>query len=54
LLLQITAQKIGVTVDTTLKSYCELAGEGTEYSWSCAKRKYECLPIKEKIKETFK
>jgi hypothetical protein len=47
-LLQTMARKMGVMVDHTPKCHCELAGEGIEYSWGCAKN-YSCrLPIKEK------
>jgi hypothetical protein len=47
-LLQTMGQKLGVTVDHTPKCHCELAGEGIEYSWGCAKKYYRRLPLKEK------
>jgi hypothetical protein len=44
-----------VTVNRTPKCHCELAGEGIEYSWGCAKNYYQRLPlIEKKSKETFK
>lgn len=54
-LLQTMGRKLGVTVDRTPKCHCELAGEGIEYSWGCAKNYFRCLPLREKkSKETFK
>jgi hypothetical protein len=54
-LLRYIGQKLGVLVDRTPKCHCELAGEGIEYSWRCAKNYYRNLPIKEKkSKELFK
>jgi hypothetical protein len=54
-LLQTMGRKMGVLVDRTPKCHCELAGEGIEYSWGCAKNYYRRLPLKEKkSKETFK
>jgi hypothetical protein len=35
---EILLQSMGVLVDRTPKCHCELAGEGIEYSWSCAKK----------------
>jgi len=37
-LLQSMGREMGVLVDRTPKCHCELAGEGIEYSWSCAKK----------------
>jgi len=37
-LLQSMGKEMGVLVDRTPKCHCELAGEGIEYSWSCAKK----------------
>ena len=54
-LLQFMGRKVGVLVDRMPKCHCELAGEGIEYSWGCAKNYYRNLPIKEKkSKELFK
>jgi hypothetical protein len=54
-LLQFMGRKVGVLVDRTPKCHCELAGEGIEYSWGCAKNYYRNLPIKDKkSKELFK
>ncbi len=54
-LLQTMGRKMGVLVDCTPKCHCELAGEGIEYSWGCAKNYYRRLPLMEKkSKETFK
>jgi hypothetical protein len=54
-LLQTMGRRMGVIVDRTPKCHCELAGEGIEYSWGCAKNHYRRLPLKEKkSKEMFK
>ena len=37
-LLQPSGREMGVLVDWTPKCHCELAGEGIEYSWGCAKK----------------
>jgi hypothetical protein len=50
-LLQFCGQQLGVTVDQTPKCHCELAGEGIEYSWGCAKNFYRQRPISEKRKK---
>jgi hypothetical protein len=47
-LLQLMGRKMGVLVDFTPKCHCELAGEGFEFSWGCAKDFYYCLPLREK------
>ena len=47
-LLQFHGKKLGVTVDCTPKCHPELAGEGIEYAWGCAKNAYRCLPICQK------
>lgn len=47
-LLQTKAQEMGVLVDRTPKCHCELAGEGIEYSWGCAKNLYRRQPLKTK------
>ena len=39
-LLQTMGRAMGVSVDRTPKCHCELAGEGIEYSWGCAKNSY--------------
>ena len=59
-LLQTNARKMGerpghVVVDRTPKCHPELAGEGIEYSWGCAKNFYRRLPLeKKKGKDTFR
>ena len=50
-LLQSQGRSLGVTVDRTPKCHCELAGEGIEYSWGCAKNYYRQRPISEKRKK---
>ena len=47
-LLQSKGTKLGVKVDRTPKCHCELAGEGIEYSWGCAKNSYRLQPLKNK------
>lgn len=47
-LLQAMGKKLGVTVDRTPKCHCELAGEGIEYSWGCAKNAYRQKPLSDK------
>jgi hypothetical protein len=36
-MLQIKAKEMGLFMDRTPKCHCELAGEGIEYAWGCAK-----------------
>jgi aminoglycoside phosphotransferase family enzyme len=36
-LLQSNGQKMGIIIDWTPKCHCDLAVEGVEYSWVCAK-----------------
>jgi hypothetical protein len=42
-------------IDCTPQCHCELAGEGIEYSWGCAKDEYHHQPLsaKKEKKETF-
>jgi hypothetical protein len=47
-MLQTKGQEMGVLVDRTPKCHCELAGEGIEYSWVCAKNLYRRQPLKTK------
>ena len=47
-LLQYHARLLGVIVDRTPKCHPEIAGEGVEYSWGCAKGTYRRLPFAEK------
>ena len=47
-LLQYHGRKLGVKVDRTPKCHPEMAGEGVEYDWACAKNVYRRLPLKEK------
>ena len=54
-LLQSMGREMGVMVDWTPKCHCELAGEGVEYSWGCAKNTYRRVPLKKKRgKENFR
>jgi hypothetical protein len=54
-MLQVKAKQMGIFIDRTPKCHCELAGEGIEYAWGCAKNKYRRLPLKKrKIKENFR
>jgi hypothetical protein len=50
-LLQYHGKLLGVTVDRTPKCHPEMAGEGVEYSWGCAKGLYRWLSIAEKKKK---
>jgi len=47
-LLQTKGKEMGILVDRTPKCHCELAGEGIECSWGCAKNHYRRLPLAEK------
>ena len=47
-MMQHTANSIGVTVLLTPKYHAELAGEGVEYLWACAKGAYRNMSLKEK------
>ena len=51
-LLQYHGRKLGVTVDRTPKCHPEMAGEGVEYNWGCAKGVYRRLPMTEKRTKT--
>ena len=51
-LLQHHASKMGVAVDRTPKCHPELAGEGIEYAWGCAKGMYRRLPLQDKRSKT--
>ena len=50
-LLQSMGTKMGVIIDRTPKCHCELAGEGIEYSWGCAKNEYRRKPLSSKRKK---
>ena len=53
-MLQSIARQLGVRVDRTPKCHCELAGEGIEYAWACAKNKYRSILLENKKgKENF-
>jgi len=53
-MLQFVARQIGVKVMLTPKCHAELAGEGVEYMWGCAKNHYRTLALKKKKgKENF-
>jgi hypothetical protein len=47
-LLQYHGRQLGVIIDRTPKCHPEMAGEGIEYNWGCAKGFYRRLPITEK------
>jgi hypothetical protein len=54
-LLQTKGWEMGVLVNRTPKCHCELAGEGIEYSWGCAKNLHRRQPLKMKRgKENFR
>jgi hypothetical protein len=54
-MLQLKATKMGVFMDRTPKCHCELAGEGIEYAWGCAKNHFRRQPLKDKRgKENFR
>jgi hypothetical protein len=53
-MLEHVAKTLGATVMLTPKCHAEIAGEGVEYMWACAKNTYRNLPLKEKKgKEQF-
>ena len=47
-LLQYHGKTLGVMVDRSPKCHPEVAGEGIEYSWGCAKGKYRRMPLSDK------
>jgi len=54
-MLQLKAAEMGVLMDRTPKCHCELAGEGIEYAWGCAKNHYRRQPLKDKrAKDNFR
>ena len=54
-MMQHIAKNIGVTVLLTPKCHAELAGEGVEYLWACAKGAYRNMSLREKKgKDNFK
>jgi hypothetical protein len=54
-MMQHIAKNIGVTVLLTPKCHAELAGEGVEYLWACAKGAYRNMSLQEKKgKDNFK
>ena len=46
--LQYVGRKLGIVVDRSPKYHPEVAGEGIEYSWGCAKGRYRYLPLQSK------
>jgi hypothetical protein len=50
-MLQSMGRKMGALINRTPKCHPELAGEGIEYSWGCAKNYYRRLPLEEKRKK---
>ena len=54
-LLQYHGRLLGVIVDRSPKCHPEVAGEGIEYDWGCAKNYYRRLPMsKKRGKEIFR
>jgi hypothetical protein len=54
-MLCLKAKEMGIMIDRTPKCHCELAGEGIEYAWGCAKNNYRRQPLKHKKgKENFR
>jgi hypothetical protein len=54
-MMEFIGAKLGVEVILTPKCHAELAGEGVEYMWACAKGWYRTLSLREKRgKENFK
>ena len=47
-MLQTMARQMGLEVDHSPKCHCELAGEGIEYAWGCAKNYYRRLLLEKK------
>lgn len=47
-MLQLKALEMGVQVDRTPKCHCEIAGEGVEHSFGCAKNTYRRKKLSEK------
>ena len=50
-MLQAMGRSMGVIIDQSPKCHPELAGEGVEYSWGCAKNAYRHLALREKKKK---
>jgi hypothetical protein len=50
-MLQSIGTALGVSIDWTPKCHCELAGEGIEYSYGCAKNIYQLIPLSIKGKK---
>ncbi|KAL7532560.1 hypothetical protein ACHAWF_008635 [Thalassiosira exigua] len=54
-LLQFNARRLGVEIERSPKCHPEVAGEGIEYNWGCAKNAYRRYRLKEKKgKEKFR
>ena len=54
-MLQSKGKDMGVVIDRTPICHAELAGEGIEYSWGCAKNEYRRQPLSNKRgKETYR
>ncbi len=54
-MLQSMATLMHVQVDQSPKCHCEVAGEGIEYTWVCAKNHYRQIQLEQKRgKEKFK
>jgi hypothetical protein len=53
-MLQSMISSLGIDMDRSPKCHCKIAGEGTEYSWGCAKNCYRNLLLEDKRgKEKF-
>jgi hypothetical protein len=52
-LLQHMGKTMGVVVDRSPKCHAEIAGEGIEYSWGCAKNHYRRVLLDKKGEETI-
>ncbi len=53
-MLQSMGTLMGVAIDQSPKCHCEIAGEGIEYTWACAKNHYRGILLdKKRGKENF-
>jgi hypothetical protein len=47
-MLQSMGTLMGVAIDRSPKCQCEIAGEGIEYTWACAKNHYQGILLDKK------
>ena len=47
-MLQSMGTLMGVAIDQSPKCHCEIAGEGIEYTWACAKNHYQGILLDKK------